>query len=59
MGTVTDKIFQNLKNIKSENLLCGFGDIDKILVTSPPQNLDLETSNPEVECQTLVEFQIW
>ena len=31
MGTVTDKIFQNLKNIKFENPLCGFGEIDKIL----------------------------
>jgi len=43
VGTVTDKIFQNLKNIKFENLLCGFGEIEKILVTSP-QNLDFETS---------------
>ena len=32
MGTVTDKIFQNLK---FKNLLCGFGEIEKILVTYP------------------------
>ena len=35
VGTITDKIFQNLKNIQFENLLCGFVGNPYILVTSP------------------------